>query len=411
MMLRFSKFVTRAKNIVFSIVFLMPLWSNAQDNWVAPESTNQLVSPVTDTDQGIAEGSKLYQSLCVACHGIYGKGDGVAAAGLDPKPANFYSEAFRKQSDGAVFWKLSKGRGVMAGYENMLNEKDRWALVAYLKSLHKTDKKDSPKKIDNNSVKGTFLFTQLINTQTVQVLPQKSAEFTIQHRFGPTTLNKRFINQFMGMDLSSNIRIAFAMALNENMYMELGRTKFGKVYDVGIKYLWLRQTLDTKTPFSLAVYSNLGVMTAKFPSLVEGSTFEDGSNFDYIFSHRLTYNFQLIMARKFSDIFSFQLSPVFIWRNLVPVDENNLVVAIPISGRFKLSTKTALLFEVAPVFNTANERLPLSLSYEIASSSAHAFQIVLSSTDQILESAVYTQPTYDYTKGQFVLGFNIKRLF
>ncbi len=393
-------------------LFLIGIVGNSQNKWIAPKSANSLLNPVKDSPQAVLTGNKLYKSLCVACHGVSGRGDGIAAAGLSPKPANFYDKNFTNQTDGAIFWKLSKGRGVMAGYETMLSEEDRWALVTYLKSLHKATAEKEPKIQKNeNRIKNTFLFTQLINSQTVQVLPKNTSEFTIQHRFGPTALDAGFIDQFMGMDLSSNIRFAYAMAINDRMYAEIGRTKFGKVYDLGIKYLYLRQTTDNTMPVSLAVYSNIGVMTDKFPAVVAGSTFEDGRDFKYLFAHRLTYDFQLILARKFSDNFSLQLNTVFIWHNLVSEGANNLVMAFPIGGRVKLNSKTALLFEATPVVNTPYPRIPLSLSYEIASSSAHVFQLIVTSTDRILESAVYTQPVYDYTKAKFVLGFNIKRLF
>jgi len=55
--------------------------------------------------------------------------------------------------------------------------------------------------------------------------------------------------------------------------------------------------------------------------------------------------------------------------------------------------------------------MPISFAYEIASSSAHAFQLILTSTDRILEQSIYSHETIDYSKGKFVLGFNIKRLF
>ena len=397
---------------LLSFSVFLTFFASAQEKWKAPEEAASLSSPFDSSVQTVEKGSKLYQSLCVACHGTSGHGDGVAAAGLNPKPANFYSEDFRKQPEGAVYWKLSKGRGVMAGYESMLTEEDRWALVAYLKSLSATTEKEETSTIDDLDIKDTFWFTQLINTQTVQVLPKKSSEFTIQHRFGATALDASFIEQFLGMDLSSNIRFSYAMALNDRMYAEIGRTKYGKVYDLGFKYLWLRQTKDNKIPISIAGYYNIGIMSDKFPNIVEGSTFEDGTDFSYSFAHRIQYNVQLIFAKKFSDIFSLQMSPVFLWRNLAPVNEQNFVMAIPVGGRVRVGHKAAILFEISPVFNTSNNRvLPLSFSYEIASSSAHAFQLVLSSTDQIVESSVYTKSGYDYTKGKFVLGFNIKRIF
>jgi len=384
----------------------------AQEAWIVPDNEINVVNPVKEKTEAIAAGQKIYKSLCVACHGDNGAGDGVAAAGLNPKPSDFTSVDFHKQTDGAVFWKLSKGRGVMAPYEGMLSEEDRWALVSYLKSLKVTIPKENlKKKVTTNKVSNTFLFTQLINTQTVQTLPKGVSEFTIQHRFGVTELNANFVNDFLGMDLGANLRLAYARAINSKLYVELGRTRIGKTYDLGVKYLLLQQTIDDKMPLSIALFGNMGINTQKFPKIVDGSTFVDGSKFEYSFAHRLSFNSQIIFAKKFTESFFIQIAPVLIWHNLVSKEEENLDFTIPVGARLELNQKSALLFEVTPKIIAKNKRIPLSFAYEIASSSAHAFQLILTSTDRILEQSIYSHETIDYTQGKFILGFNIKRLF
>ena len=398
---------TLYKTVTVLLIF-MGTTLHAQEKWIAPESSKQIKSPLPNTSESIANGQKTYKALCVACHGDFGKGDGVAAAGLTPKPTNFTTKEFQNQTDGEVFWKLTKGRGVMASYEGMLSKEKRWEIVAYLKSL---EVKVAKVEKEDNNVKNTFFFTQLINTQTTEVLPAKASEFTIQHRFGATALNESFIKDFMGTDLASNIRLAYAKAINDKIYVELGRTKYGKVYDVGVKYKFLQQTRDKKMPISMAFYTNLGIKTTDFPTVIEGSTFENGENFSYSFAHRLFYNAQLIISKKFTDKFSMQVAPVMIWRNLAPITGENLNVALPIGGRYRITDRSAVLLEVTPKLIAEDKQIPISLAWEIASSSAHVFQIVLASTDGILEQSIYTNPIYDYGKGKFVLGFNIKRMF
>jgi mono/diheme cytochrome c family protein len=56
----------------------------------APEPTPAAVAAVPDGPNG----PELYKTYCSSCHGETGKGDGVAAAALDPKPANFSDAAF-----------------------------------------------------------------------------------------------------------------------------------------------------------------------------------------------------------------------------------------------------------------------------------------------------------------------------
>ena len=111
--------------------------ASAQGKWVAPSSANELKNPVAGDAAALKEGKALYQSYCSPCHGEKGKGDGVAGGALSPKPANHSSAVVQSQSDGAIFWKLTEGRGAMASYKAALTEKQRWSLVCFIRTLKK----------------------------------------------------------------------------------------------------------------------------------------------------------------------------------------------------------------------------------------------------------------------------------
>ena len=104
----------------------------AQGAWEAPAAEKAKKSPGGNP----ASGKKLAETNCISCHGASGKGDGPAAAALNPKPADWTSARVQGESDGALFWKISNGRGPMPPWKH-LSEKDRWDLVAYVKSLGK----------------------------------------------------------------------------------------------------------------------------------------------------------------------------------------------------------------------------------------------------------------------------------
>jgi high-affinity iron transporter len=46
----------------------------------------------------LARGAEVFQANCASCHGSMGRGDGPAAAGLDPKPTDLSGAALRDQS-------------------------------------------------------------------------------------------------------------------------------------------------------------------------------------------------------------------------------------------------------------------------------------------------------------------------
>jgi mono/diheme cytochrome c family protein len=103
--------------------------------WVAPSWADTIKNPLKGKADAVALGKKTYTTYCVACHGDKGKGDGIAAGGLNPRPANHTTDKFQKQSDGAIFWKLTSGRPPMAAYEKMLTVQQRWQLVDYMRTL------------------------------------------------------------------------------------------------------------------------------------------------------------------------------------------------------------------------------------------------------------------------------------
>jgi mono/diheme cytochrome c family protein len=108
--------------------------AQAQAPWEAPAAEKAKKNPSPSDAKTVEQGKKVAQINCASCHGAMGKGDGVAAAGLSPKPADWTSKKVQAESDGEIFWKISTGRGAMPSWKH-LPEAERWALVRYIRSL------------------------------------------------------------------------------------------------------------------------------------------------------------------------------------------------------------------------------------------------------------------------------------
>ena len=105
------------------------------DAWAAPDSAAKIPNPVPADPESIAAGKTQYERNCLTCHGAAGKGDGPAAAGLETSPGDLSAPALWKQTDGAVFWKVTTGRGAMRPFRTKLTEKQRWDVVNYVRTL------------------------------------------------------------------------------------------------------------------------------------------------------------------------------------------------------------------------------------------------------------------------------------
>ncbi|MCX6290465.1 MAG: DUF5777 family beta-barrel protein [Bacteroidetes bacterium] len=266
---------------------------------------------------------------------------------------------------------------------------------------------------DNENITNAFRSSTLINAQTTVVQPAHSFEFSIRHRFGEMELNKDAIKNFLGLDLFANIRFGFDFSVMKNLQVGAGRTKNGKMYDAELKQLLLTQSTDPNVPVSVSVYLDAAVNTDDFLPVPRNAYFDNGvTPFRYKFNHRLSYNSQVIISRKFCDWFSFEVSPALIYKNLASAGTKNHTIVLPVGGAIKTGMNSSFLFEYAYRFNNQPEDklYPLSIAMEFGTVS-HVFQIVVSSSQEILEQQLYTNVVSDYTKKKFLLGFNIKRTY
>ena len=92
-----------------------------------------------------AKGEGTFKMYCVACHGETGKGDGMAASALNPKPKNLAdAEAMAKISDHEIFVVIRDGgpaaglSPMMSGWKMILgDDQNVHDVAAYVRTLAK----------------------------------------------------------------------------------------------------------------------------------------------------------------------------------------------------------------------------------------------------------------------------------
>lgn len=105
--------------------------------WPAPARAASRSNPLPRTATVVKQGETVYRRDCEMCHGKRGAGDGQMAPSLPTKAANIATAKVQSQSDGALYWKILQGRGVMPTTEVTLTENERWAVVHFLRTLPK----------------------------------------------------------------------------------------------------------------------------------------------------------------------------------------------------------------------------------------------------------------------------------
>jgi mono/diheme cytochrome c family protein len=123
--------------LLFALGILSAKQVTAQGKWVAPADATNMKNPLAGNTAVLVDAKALYVSMCAPCHGQKGRGDGPAAAALDPKPADHSSKAIQSETDGSLFWKMTTGRGPMQPFKAKLTDRQRWSLVNYIHTLKK----------------------------------------------------------------------------------------------------------------------------------------------------------------------------------------------------------------------------------------------------------------------------------
>ncbi|MBA4058320.1 MAG: hypothetical protein C0490_26620, partial [Marivirga sp.] len=180
----------------------------------------------------------------------------------------------------------------------------------------------------------TFKGTRLGNGHTIETKSAGSLEFIFGHRFG--AINGGAYEMF-GLD-EAWVRLGLDYGITDRLSVSIGRNSTDKTMDGYLKYKALRQKSGEKN-FPLSVTA-LGGLAYKLSPENNSDVSPDFENVD-----RLSYTGQLLIARKFTTRFSFQLMPTLIHKNIVETYEENNQFALGLGGRIKLTKSLALTSE------------------------------------------------------------------
>jgi hypothetical protein len=241
----------------------------------------------------------------------------------------------------------------------------------------------------------------VINLHSLEVTPKRVLDVKISHRLGAVSGG---ISELYGLDQAS-VRLGGDYGVTDRIMVGFGRSSFEKTFDGYVKAKLIRQSKGARQmPISLLVLSAMAVKSTPF-------TIPERTNY---FSSRLYYTYQVIIGRKFSESFSFQVSPTLVHRNLV-VDTTveNDVFAIGLAGRMKLTQRLSLNAEYIPVLpDQLEERYVNSASIGLdIETGGHVFQLHFTNSTAMNDKGFITETVDEWSNGDIHFGFNVSRVF
>lgn len=266
----------------------------------------------------------------------------------------------------------------------------------------------------------TFKDTRVINSPSVETIKAGKLDFRVGHRFGDAAGDAGGWTTFYGLEEAADVLIGVDYGITDNIMIGLNRVKGAGPLRQNIngstKIRIIQQELNGNQPFSLAVYGLASYST------MEKSLREDDLNFFAKDAHRLSYHLQLMLARKFSPYFSFQIGGGWTFRNIVPFNDVNDLVHLSTAARIQMTKSMGLIIDaVIPFGNLRNETDPITgernfypaigFGLEWDTGGGHVFQMNFTNATGLMETDYIPYTQSNWLDGEFRFGFTISRLF
>lgn len=94
--------------------------------------------PFPITRQVLERGRARYNIYCSPCHDYTGSGRGMIVQRGFPPPPSYHLDRLRRAPAGHFFEVMTDGYGAMYSYAGRITPEDRWAIVAYIRALQRS---------------------------------------------------------------------------------------------------------------------------------------------------------------------------------------------------------------------------------------------------------------------------------
>ena len=94
--------------------------------------------PIEVTPRLMERGRERFNITCAMCHGATATGNGITKQYGLATVVTLQDDRIRKMADGEIFNTLTNGKNTMMAYGPNIMVADRWAIIAYLRALQRS---------------------------------------------------------------------------------------------------------------------------------------------------------------------------------------------------------------------------------------------------------------------------------
>lgn len=91
--------------------------------------------PFEVTREVVERGKQRFNIYCTPCHGGVGDGMGTVVQRGFQRPPSYHIERLRQAPAGHFYNVIANGKGRMYSFNDRIQPRDRWAIVAYIRAL------------------------------------------------------------------------------------------------------------------------------------------------------------------------------------------------------------------------------------------------------------------------------------
>ena len=242
----------------------------------------------------------------------------------------------------------------------------------------------------------TFKSSRILMGHSTETLKKGLLEVGSRSRFWnlPDIESQSFIADKM------STRFSLEYGINNRLTYGIGGTTLDGIFDTFFKYKLIKQEKGG-FPFNITLLQN-----GSFQSRTSDIDLYQSNDFD----DRLSFTSQVLISSKITPQFSLQLSPTYIHRTSIRLEEDpNNQLALGIGGRYKLGGHVSIATEYYHVFNPLESvdtynAFAIGVNWEL---SDVMLQFQMTNTQNVEEHAFMTQTlnNFNFNDGNFVFGF------